>query len=412
MEQPTNVTDLLRAMIAIETVTPRVSGRPDAERPLGEMLKRLAESWGWRTEWLPLEGSLGKGSLDEGAFGKGLASNLLVWPTASETLSKQNPSWLVFDSHLDTVGIQGMTIDPLGSDSTADTIFGRGACDTKGTGAAMLWALRQAADANTLVRPVAMLMTVGEEDQQIGARSFVQFDRPRLAKERGWQLDQFVVGEPTAMQVVATTGGFIRWNLTTHGIAAHSSRPHLGRNAIVAMASAVQALQTEHIDQLAETHPLIGPGSCSMNVIQGGTELNIVPESCTLSIDQRLLPGQSADEQLAHVAAVLHRLKQADPDFSYTLHDVETVVPLDLEANMPLGEWTKTVLRQAGIPSAITGEPYTTNANHLAAAGASCVILGPGEIAKAHTKEESIRVTELETGVRGYRALMETPLGT
>ena len=403
MEQPANVTELLKAMIAIETVTPRVSGRPDAERPLGEMLRRLAESWGLRTEWLPVDPSFGP------SYGGEFAPNLLIWPAVSEKISSQNPLWLVFGSHLDTVGIEGMTVDPLGSDSEEGIVYGRGACDTKGTGAAMLWALKRAVDAGSLARPVAVLLTVGEEDKQIGARSFAQFDRPRLAEERGWQLDQFIVGEPTQMQVVATTGGFIRWSLTTHGVAAHSSRPHLGRNAIVAMSRAVLALQTEHIDQLTETHPLIGPGSCSMNTIAGGTELNIVPEACTLQIDQRLLPGQSADEQLAHVTTVLDRLKQTDADFSYTLHDVETVVPLDSAANLPLGEWTKAILERTGITSAIAGEPYTTDANHLGAVGAQCAILGPGDIALAHTKNESIRAAELEEGVRGYQALMEAP---
>ena len=274
----------------------------------------------------------------------------------------------------------------------------------------MLWALKQAVDAGSLARPVAMLFTVGEEDQQIGARSFVQFDRPRFAKERGWQFDRFIVGEPTHMQVVATTGGFIRWKLTTYGVAAHSSRPLRGRNAIVAMSRAVLALQAEHIDQLTETHPLIGPGSCSMNLIEGGTAPNIVPEACTLGIDQRLLPGQDADEQLAHATTVLDRIKQTDPNFAYSLHDVETVTPLDSTANLPFGEEIISTLKQSGIEAEIAGEPYTTNANHLAAVGAPCVILGPGDIANAHTKEESIRVAELEEGVRGYQALMEASI--
>lgn len=380
---PTTCVELLQAMVAFDTVTPQASGRLEAERPLAEWLAEVAGPWGFDATWLPVAG---------------LAPNLLLTHAADPELP-----WWLFDSHLDTVDIIGMTIDPFGGEVGGARLYGRGACDTKGSGAAMLWAAREAIAAGSIKNNIAILFTVGEEHAQVGARSFVEIDLPKLP----WRPAGVVVGEPTLMQVVAASNGFVRFRVTTRGKAVHSSTPHLGRNAITDMARVVLAIQHEHIDRLAAEHPLTGRATCSINGIHGGVQHNIVPDTCEIEIDQRLTPGEEAEEALRSVRGVLDRLTTGDPAFRYELHDVEIAPPFAPESPATFAEQVAQRLSSGGIPSAVIGAPYTTNANHYAPAGLPCVVLGPGDIASAHTVDESISLEQLEAGVRGYRALME-----
>ncbi|MEM9186128.1 MAG: M20/M25/M40 family metallo-hydrolase [Planctomycetota bacterium] len=373
---------LLRGMIRFDTVTHHVSGRCDAERVLGEWLAELACGWGLQAAWLPVEG-----------FG----ANLLV----THSLGAELP-WRLFDSHLDTVGVDGMTIDPFGGGVRDGRVWGRGACDTKGTGAAMLWAAKEAIAAGTLGANVAILFSVGEEHDQVGAQAFVNG-----ADALGWRPSEVVVGEPTGMRVVAASNGFLRWRVVTHGHAAHSSTPDRGHNAVSDMARAVVAIEQEHIARIDASHPLTGRMTCSVNGIRGGVQHNIVPDRCEVQLDQRLTPGQVASDALASVRGVLDRLAMQRKGFAYAFEAIESAPPFASEASLELGERLASRLAAAGIESTVAGAPYTTNANHFAPAGLPTVVIGPGDIAQAHTHDEWIAIDELHRGVRGYRTLME-----
>ncbi|MEM6655530.1 MAG: M20/M25/M40 family metallo-hydrolase [Planctomycetota bacterium] len=390
---PNDVVELLRSMIRFDTVTPRDSGRSDAEHALAGWLHGLAESWGFATRWLPVDG-----------FSPNLLVTCEVDPSAP---------WWLFDSHLDTVGVEGMTIDPFGGDlrdvdaggGQEPRILGRGACDTKGTGAAMLWALRDTRDAGALAANAAVLFTVCEEDHQQGAVAFVE----RGLDEIGWRPDAVVVGEPTGMQAVAASNGFVRWKLRTLGAAAHSSTPERGHNAILDMAHAVQWLQERHVgpaNNAPDPHPLTGGGSCSINVIRGGAQCNIVPETCEVAVDQRVPPGREPRDEIATVETLMAELADRHAGLRWEITNIETAPPFDSPPSRRLADRTAAFLRDASIASSVVGAPYTTNANHYAAAGLPCVVLGPGDIAMAHTKAESIGVAQLREGVTGYAAMM------
>lgn len=378
---PDSAIDLLREMIRFDTVTPRDSGRPDAEHALACWLQTLCEQWGFKTEWLPVDG---------------FSPNLLV---TCETAA--DAPWWLFDSHLDTVGVEGMTVDPFGAELRDGRVLGRGACDTKGTGAAMLTALRRVRDAGELGANTALLFTVCEEDHQQGALAFARETLPTL----GWRPAGVVVGEPTRMRAIGASNGFARWRLHTLGTAAHSSTPALGHNAIVDMAAAVGWLDQQHaapINAGGQPHPLTGGGSCSINLIAGGTQLNVVPERCTITIDQRVPPGVDPMSAVEAVTHQLHALAKTRPGLRWEASHVETAPPFASEASLHLAERIDGLLGGPGV----AGAPYTTNANHYAAHGLPCVILGPGDIALAHTRDESIGVAELEAGVDGYAKLM------
>ena len=107
---------LLRAMVGFNTVNSHISGQPDAERELGEYLDAQARAMGLTTRQLPIGGE---------------SFNLLVTHQVD-----QAAPWLLFESHLDTVSLAGMTIEPLAGNVDSGRMYGRGACDTKASGAA------------------------------------------------------------------------------------------------------------------------------------------------------------------------------------------------------------------------------------------------------------------------------------
>lgn len=378
---PSNVIDLLRVMVRHNTINADLPGATDAEAKLITELDLCADVWGLESRLLPAEGQ---------------CDQLLI----TCEVSPQAP-WLLFDSHLDTVAVEGMTIDPFGGNVEGDRLFGRGACDTKGTGAAMLWALKDYAADTAGPRPnnVALLFSVDEEVAMRGVEHFVEQDLPAL----GWRPWGVIVGEPTDMHPVVAHNGCTRWTLTTHGVAAHSSVPHEGRSAISAMTKVIAAIEARYAPSLTDDHPLTGSPVCSVNTIRGGSAFNIIPDRCTIEIDRRVTPAEDPTQVEAKLAYLLDGLVDVD----YTLQRQIDQPPLNpVSSATRLLPAVKSVLHGMGLPTLAPGAPFATHAAYFAAAGLPTLILGPGSPHKAHTKDEWVSVSAIERGVEMYRNLM------
>ena len=384
MSQPTSCTQLLQAMVAFDTVNANISGRVDAELPLAVYLQALAETYSLTVERLPVAGE---------------GFNLLV----SHRVSERAP-WLLFESHLDTVTAEGMTVDAFAGEVRDGRLYGRGACDTKGTGAAMLWALREYAAAQVgKNNNIAIVFTVDEEIYKTGVRTFVQKHLPQL----GWRPAGVIVGEPTGLKPVVAHNGVVRWAIAANGRAAHSSDPSQGRSAISAMTKVVATLEEHYIPGLVAAHPLTGKAQCSINMIQGGVQINIVPEHCEIHIDRRVVPGEDPNEVLPAVEKILEHLRRADPGLDVVQQPPAMVdSPLDPSGGEVFAGFVRQVLLHMGLPGELQGVGYGTDASSFGQAGIAAVVLGPGDIAQAHTADEWIEVDELNRGVEVYGALM------
>ena len=237
-----SVSDLLQRMVEFDTVNAHVSGRPHPERPLADFLANLAAAWGLAVYPLPV----GDGGI-----------NLLIHLPPID-----GKPWLLFESHMDTVGVEGMTGPVFNPEIRGSRMHGRGTADTKGSGAAMLWTLKTLLESGSQ-RPnnIALLFTVGEEVGKLGARTFSEKQLPLL----GWTPFLTLVGEPTLLRPVFAHNGVARVAFETRGLAAHSSSPELGRSAISAMAQLVLYLEQNYIPSLQATHPLTGRARASIN---------------------------------------------------------------------------------------------------------------------------------------------------
>jgi acetylornithine deacetylase len=386
---PSGVEELLQQTVAIETVNSVVSGRRRTEAPLADYLESLARSMGFETRRLPVEGE---------------CDNLLV----THRVAADRP-WLMFESHMDTVTLEGMTIPPLGAEIRGGRLWGRGACDTKGTGAAMLWALRDYAAGDRAGSPnnIAIAFTVDEEYGMTGVRALAREHFPAL----GFKPVGVIVGEPTMCKPIVTHNGAARWRVVTRGVAAHSSDPSKGRSAIAAMLKVIEAIETAYTPRLDARDPLTGKAQCSINMIRGGTQINIIPAECEISIDRRLVPGEDLGRVLPAVQAVLDDLARRDPAARAEQDLLFACPPLTREHNGALAENVRRVLRGLGHDDTPSGVPYATDGGDLDAAGIPALVLGPGDIAQAHTKDEYLELDQLRRGVEVYGALMRNQVG-
>jgi len=304
---------------------------------------------------------------------------------------------VLWEAHQDTVPVDGMTIEPWTPVVREGRLFGRGACDIKGGMAAMLGALARLAEERPAGMPTIVLAcTVNEEHGYSGATALT-----RLWNEQGAIVprrpDAAIVAEPTELQVVVAHKGVVRWRLSTHGRAGHSSQPHLGDNAIFRMAKVLAALeryQREIVTTLG-AHPRCGTPTLSVGTITGGLSVNTVPDHCTIEIDRRLIPREAPQAAYEHVINYLR--ETLGPGFPLQ-HAPPFLTGLGLpdETNGPLAERMVAAARECRIPSTSVGVPYGTDAAQYAAVGVPSVVFGPGSIAQAHTADEWLPLDQLE----------------
>lgn len=378
----TSCVDLLLAMVGFDTVNANISGKPDPERKLAEYLDMEATSRGFTTQRLPVSGE---------------GFNLLV----SHEVAAEAP-WLLFESHLDTVSVQDMTIDPFVGRIDGNRIYGRGACDTKASGAAMLTALVNYAAATDRSNNVAILYTLDEEIFKTGVVHFVKHDLPELT----WSPFGVIVGEPTELEPVVAHNGAVRWTIQTHGVSAHSSDPSRGRSAISMMAKVIQAIESQYIPNLTASHPLTGKAQCSINVIRGGVQINMIPEHCQLEIDRRTVPGEDIHAVLPAVEHLLDQLRQEDPNLQISQDEPFLDPPLDPSGSEAFVGFVQSLLGQMHLPSQLRGVGYGTDAGNFSLADVPTTILGPGNIAQAHTCDEWLELEQLDRAVDVYLNLM------
>lgn len=302
-------------------------------------------------------------------------SNFIARLTPNGTASQR----IVLAPHLDTVPpVLDQQLTPFREN---DRLFGRGACDTKGSVAAMLSALIQLARVKK--RPVnTEILFVGlidEENAQAGSRAFAA---------SGLKADLAIVGEPTRNQVVTAHKGSLWLQFETVGKAAHGARPELGVNAIHEMARIVDVLQTDYAKMLrGRKHRLLGHPTISVGAIHGGTQPNIVPAKCVASADRRLLPGETQASVFAEIHSLLRKR-----GLSASLGCAKNPgLPMEADLKLPLVQHFLKSAKQ-GKP---VGVDYFCDASVLAHGGIPSVVFGPGDIAQAHTSNEWISIRSL-----------------
>ena len=303
---------------------------------------------------------------------------------------------LMLEAHMDTVALGAMTRGHEPWLDATGLLHGRGACDTKGSLAAMLLTLRRVSRES--VRPCTLVLaaTVDEEAGSTGADTLAA---------SSVTADGAIVGEPTSLDIVRAHRGGRFWKISTAGISAHSSRPDLGDNAIYHMADVIRVLREEFTRRLAgRRHPLCGDSTFSAGRIRAGTSFNVVPDHCELIFDRRFLPTERLEDVDAELAEVLGIARERFPGLQ--VEAVPEVVAGSLDTPEDAGVVRALIAACEAVTgrAAIAGAPYGSDAASLAAVGIPSVLCGPGDIAVAHSQDEWVPIAEVVQASEVYYA--------
>ncbi|MEI3607231.1 M20/M25/M40 family metallo-hydrolase [Pseudogracilibacillus sp. SE30717A] len=315
----------------------------------------------------------------------------------------ENYPTILLETHLDTVDVKGMTVEPFTLTRQGNKWFGRGACDAKGQLTAMIIGLRKALEEQDGKLPVNIILAavVDEEHKHRGVDHLV---------EQSVSADLAIVGEPTQLEFGAFHKGSIRFVLETIGKNAHSSTPWNGENAVEKMAEVVMVLK-EDAKQAVEgiVHPLCGKSSLSVTLISGGEQVNIIPDQCSIHVDRRLNPQENWQESLDDLRLLVKQKVSfslwedlvwqkpylIDPPLTNDLSTRELVALSD-------------VIQQIRPDFDFVGLQFGCDASKIQPAGIPTVVFGPGSINEAHTADEWIDADELMEAVDIYSTIFQT----
>jgi acetylornithine deacetylase/succinyl-diaminopimelate desuccinylase len=328
-------------------------------------------------------------------------------PNVLATMGGASPGpRLVLCGHTDTVPLNAG--DPgvgFAGELRDGRLHGRGAVDMKGAVAAMAAALAALAETGALpAGAVTLAAVVDEEMESLGAE--------RLVKS-GLAADGAIVGEPTGNRLALGHKGLEWLEIAFTGRAAHGGTPAAGVNAILAAARFVELVERELTPTLAaRAHPLLGPPTLNFGTIAGGDQPSTVAATCRLTADRRLVPGETYATAAGELAALLGRVEAETPGLTATIArlpgGMATLehVPLATPAHHPVARACvaarELVTGEEATPIAFPA--WTDGALLAAFAGVPTVILGPGDLALAHSPRESVPLSEIQQAARIYAA--------
>ncbi|HBF33808.1 TPA: hypothetical protein DDW35_04525 [Candidatus Sumerlaeota bacterium] len=307
-------------------------------------------------------------------------------------------------AHMDTVNVKDMAtpFDPVLRDGL---LHGRGSCDDKGPLAAALVAFRDyALQAGPTGKPVVFLGSCGEEYNMAGGKHFLQ-NMPD-----GLEIGGAIFAEPTELKVINAHKGAIRVRLSTQGVSAHSSRPQLGQNAIYAMSRVILEVETfanvlsgnatcPEVKTVPQ-HPQLGTETLVCTIVNGGRQMNIIPNQCEAFLDWRILPGRSADGCLWELDDYLQG-RLSVPVHSKLLAQCQYAA-METPVDAPMVQALLDAVKRAGQPRETDVAFYATDASAFVGLKIPMVVFGPGSIAQAHAAEEYISLMQLGSGVVAY----------
>jgi len=359
-----NAVELTQELVRIDTVNPA-----SPERPCADLLGRLLEEEGFSVRMH--EFAAGRASLVARREGKGPP--------------------LCFAGHLDTVplGAAPWKRQPFGGEIESGKLYGRGSSDMKSGAAAMVLAALRLGRSILRKAGLTLALVAGEETGCEGAA--------HLARTPGalGEASAMIVGEPTGNVPVLGHKGAFWLRARTRGVTAHGSMPSMGVNAVVKAARAVLALDSFRFD--VQPDPFLGGPTLNIGLIQGGMNVNSVPDEAVIGIDMRTIPAQDHAALRARLSQLLGGEVELTPIVD--LPGVRTAEDDPFARTV-----VETVARITGERHPPAAATYFTDASVLTPAfgGIPTVVLGPGEMALCHQTDEHCRVERIEQAVEAY----------
>jgi acetylornithine deacetylase len=311
--------------------------------------------------------------VDEGRY------NLIVSPSGKE-------ADFAFIGHVDTV--TAFDLENFGCEEDGDMIRGLGASDMKGSCAAMIEAFTCLWEQGHRDIPIAVCLVVGEEEKGDGSEELV----------KDYHFPWAVIGEPTDLKPCLSHHGYLEIQLTTKGDRIHASLARQGRNAIQDMLQTILKIS----NYLERTRPEVVFNIRDLYSSGGGF---VVPDGCEAFLDLHLPPDASVADLSKEMEALMVRERQDNPTLDAEIDFCTIHSGYELPEEGPLTEALKAVYEERFLPWNPIAFPSHSDANQLWLAGVKPVIVGCGQLEKAHSPEDSISFQQVITGAEIYLQL-------
>ena len=316
---------------------------------------------------------------------------------------------LIWNGHLDVVPIgdpENWKHSPFGAEESDGKLWGRGACDMKGSVAAALEAIAAIQRSEVELEGKLVFQAVADEEVggALGARYLVE--NSKFCKNA----DAGICGEPTEFKLVIAAKGLIWPRITALGRSCHGSTPNKGINAISKMTKVIQALESM---ELKANHPILGKPTINIGTIEGGTKTNIVPDRCTITVDRRIIPGERKEEIVQTIEKLLGDLQEKDSELKIEtnltkdlLYEEPSEISKDDEIVKLVSKCYKDIFSKK---SEVSGMSGATDARFLINQGRiPTLIFGPGSLDQAHTIDEFIEMETLERATDVFAEIIAT----
>ncbi|MER6526335.1 M20 family metallopeptidase [Streptomyces sp. NPDC001508] len=395
MNMEVKLQDLLVDMVRTVSVNP-----PGNEAAVAERIVREFDSDAWSVRIL--EGQPNRPNV-----------------VATFDTQREGPT-LIFNGHMDTLPPgSGYLGDPFSGHIEDGQLYGRGSLDMKAGVAAMVRAAISAADAGDVTRGRLVVACVADETSGGTVGTGYLVSSGHLTG------DAAVVCEPTGSTVRLAHRGCLWLDVTLYGESAHGGRPWLGRNAIVAAAELIVRLESQLPEVFARTtHPLVPSPTLNVGTIHGGDKPNLVADKCVISLDRRLVPGETFDTAEAQIVAVVEELLKDRPGFfSYDVERRLEVNSAEINPDARIVRECAAAYREVtGDDPAMSATAGFEDAHYLLDAGIETVMFGPygredtasdteTHTTKSGSNSESVSLAETLETVEIYRRIIRSYLG-
>jgi succinyl-diaminopimelate desuccinylase len=294
---------------------------------------------------------------------------------------------LVLNGHMDTVPVDDVerwTSDPFEAAVRDGYVYGRGSCDMKAGLTVQIGVLHHlAAFGHRLRGTLVAHFAAGEECGEPGTLSLLN---------SGFTGDFGIVTEPTELKVGVAERGLCHYKIRINGRSIHASRAHLGVNPVWRLREVLDVVEEYDRDIRKRSHPLLSGGSCTPTVVRAGVKENAVADMCEVTVDRRLLPGESVNGELGELRARLAKFDDVEVSNTGLPFEPAEIPPDSLLA----GEVAEAAATLTTRSPEIWGTPYSSDVRNLINdAGIEAVTFGPGDVAECHCVDERVAVDQL-----------------
>lgn len=339
---------ILRDMVAINSINPSLDDSGPGEEELGSYIFNILQS-------LNIDAQM-----DELAPGRVNVIGKIKGSGGGRSL--------MLNAHMDTVGVDGMS-EPFNPRISKGKLYGRGACDMKGSIAAILTTAKALVENNVKLKGDLVLSFVADEEHEsMGAYALVEQVKT----------DAVIVTEPSDLQICLAHRGFGVFAITTLGMAAHGGS-HSGVDANIKMGLLLAELD-EFNQQLKnrKPHPLCGTASLHVPLIDGGQSLFIYSDQCNIMLERRTVPGETRAKVEKELQRMLADITKSDFHFQAIMETVLWRNPYQLSAVAPIvNELTRSAKGVSGFKNGFIGHQWWEDSAVFGEAGMDAVVFGP-----------------------------------